>query len=649
MEGARERGVWPGVREILGLGSDLWTLPVEAIRRSRLTAEDERQPVLAPIRNGLNETLALAWAAVQVSGAGLPASLAAAAYVANASLEGVDRVIRSLREMGLWDELPDPVTGGLTGQGWASRLGGGDVQAWARWGMVIPEVTEAEVDAVAGLVGLVAVPRVPEPPPAPGDFYTREYLGWEAAGGEGPQPVQFTQGYVNWLESTRPFEAFNQYQERRTRLRGLLRVVRFVASTAPGGGPVVWSWVVGGVWLTVSAVVERVREWRASGVWPAVAHALSVDGSLGLARSLGEVLDGVLPDPGQGFRVHRIVGSTVVHLRDESVTAMVDGSPIAGGGRVLRLVVDLDGPLGPQAAVLAAVEFLQRVDGGWGVLAELELRRSGGPIPEARVSEVAGLRGLMGQGGPVVVRHDRVAPAAGREPALGRFVYRVNAVGGSTFYELRWEYWFYPPNWFEPRLNRPVLPERGGDPYGLHRVPGAGPVRYVFPERGSDWVVGQVEGMLVFYPSRFPQAFRVGVSMPEAVAVGARVVLIGWHGVPVSSHVVGEAIAVVDGALRQGAREGVPVYVEVRGVRGSFWPGLEVGAQQRDVLGRLRAGLPESLRVDGSPAAEPVLANWALMMAYLGEIAALVGGSGAVSEVVRWREGGDPVGVQCGA
>ena len=462
MEGARERGVWPGVREILGLGSDLWTLPVEAIRRSRLTAEDERQPVLAPIRNGLNETLALAWAAVQVSGAGLPASLAAVAYVANASLEGVDRVIRSLREMGLWDELPDPVTGGLTGQGWASRLGGGDVQAWARWGMVIPEVTEAEVDAVAGLVGLVAVPRVPEPPPAPGDFYTREYLEWEAAGGEGPQPVQFTQGYINWLETSRPFEAFNQYQERRTRLRRLLRVVRFVASTAPGGGPVVWSWVVGGVWLTVSAVVERVREWRASGVWPAVANALSVDGSLGLARSLGEVLDGVLPDPGQGFRVHRIVGSTVVHLRDESVTAMVDGSPIAGGGRVLRLVVDLDGPLGPQAAVLAAVEFLQRVDGGWGVLAELELRRSGGPIPEARVSEVAGLRGLMGQGGPVVVRHDRVAPAAGREPALGRFVYRVNAVGGSTFYELRWEYWFYPPNWFEPRLNRPVLPERGG-------------------------------------------------------------------------------------------------------------------------------------------------------------------------------------------
>ena len=69
--------------------------------------------------------------------------------------------------------------------------------------------------------------------------------------------------------------------------------------------------------------------------------------------------------------------------------------------------------------------------------------------------------------------------------------------------------------------------------------------------------------------------------MLESVPVNARTVLVGREGVAVSAYVFRELAALVlDG---EALPAHVPVHLEALGLPGSFWPGFEDGAVQRDL------------------------------------------------------------------
>ena len=139
-----------------------------------------------------------------------------------------------------------------------------------------------------------------------------------------------------------------------------------------------------------------------------------------------------LPTPQGGFVIAQTADPAVLELRHGSVRVGSDLDQPAQASQSgprdrLRVVLHLEGPRGPRAAVIAALEFLQGIVSGWGASAELELRREGEPIPYQQVRDVSMFRGFIGQDGPTVVRHDRVAGIADHEDfSSDSFVFPVD-------------------------------------------------------------------------------------------------------------------------------------------------------------------------------------------------------------------------------
>ena len=83
----------------------------------------------------------------------------------------------------------------------------------------------------------------------------------------------------------------------------------------------------------------------------------------------------------------------------------------------------------------------------------------------------------------------------------------------------------------------------------------------------------------------------------------------------------------------------VPVHLEALGLPGSFWPGFEDGAVQRDLLGRLANALPAEISPRGSVAGvtADMRLNWSRVLRQLAEIRWLMGRPGEqTATTLRW-------------